>query len=1789
MKTLCYKIGLFLAIIGSLIRIRSAQAPVPDLAFTFDDTDFSFFTLAENNINWVEAETECINWGGHLATIKSEQVDSLFYYTIEDIQIYTSCYIGLNDRQNDAGTNASAFVWVDGSTSSYRKFGNTPGTIQYPIGLGPNNIHDCVRLRYRSGTGISNGWINGACTLGRNCYFCNKPVTPSECDLIYDGLCYRLYEVSTGINWLDAQSSCAVWGGDLTSITTERENNYLYTIIPDTVSNCWIGLNDRSEEGTYTWTDGLVYSYTNWIGSEPSNFYEDCVDMIKAEGGSWETADCEITTIKTFLCKRPSSVTTAVRFGQLTNGRLEFETISENTFLYKSLTLACRGDEASAIVWKFSKNSDLSNSVFMTATYSSTDTGLSWLAVNINKQGFYQCQVNSLTYTIGLHDTSLTTVAVSGSTYTYIVGIDREDVLLLCAPTDTVSLSLLRWTLLGAVSNTDFLNPINIYEERDNLSDQSTDFNCMRGSSTLSTNFISVKVPELTIQIGSIIASRFTAVCPVVNEIVIPLTTNDISLFTNIDGKWNILGTTNSTGSTTTIDNFIEGNAGLYKFYMNNWDRVDVCAIQITLISSPAITTAIREISTAKTTFGYFTNSANINWITAQLYCINWGGNLATIESVEEDSLLFYSITDLAISYSCWIGLNDIDIDAGTNADAFVWIDGSASSYRNFDSLLVPNPSDANANFDCVSFRYRYRSGAQVLSTGWINRGCGNIRNCYFCSQPGNSQGCDLIYDEFCYRLFEVSDGINWLDAQSSCAVWGGDLTSITTERENNYLYIIIPDIVSNCWIGLNDRSVEGTYTWTDGSVYSHTNWTGSEPSNIYEHCVDIIRAGEGSWGTVDCGTMRNAFLCKRPSSVTTAVRFGQLTNGRLDFVTISENTFLFTSHTLAYGGEENIAITWIFSENSDLSSSQPETATNENIQGGWSWLAVDITKQGYYQCQVNSLTYTIGLYDPSLTTVAVSGTTYNYTLGVDRQNVVLLCDPMDSGNLSALIWSVEGSATLPNPINIYKMIGDKSMGYYSINCSRDSDEISKNKIYSRVPQIILQYGDLIIEKFSSVYPVMNNIEIPIGITNISISNTIEGRWMLPDGSYSFSTLEILTFTSQYKGVYKLYITNWDGLEVCAIQINITVTTDGIEEITNFNIPLQVNYTVGSIIDILYYSYTEIPDTKIRWTTDPVNDGENMEYSIEYPNPVLLIAVFSNVGAGLHTITSFYRMSPITSLGSLQLAIKDTVEVTISYEGYTFTTSDISNEIFPSPQVISILQGTKDITLTCSLPVCVWKISNEKDTIIASTNSISEITLNFYESFSLVRSTSSGVEYTTAHITIQTPKEASTNSTLVPIIIIVLLLICIIVATIILVPIFIFLYVKRRRPTKVKLSKRPKPSKSNITGDESNPDYTILSEMNPQTKKYIDLSVNTNPDDMTIDGTSITTLDAPTNPNERGYANLSNIPHQNVTKKEKRGYIEMKEVLTYEEYTPMNPVEEENKFTAKFIPIKEFPTMYQQYVESGIGNDSLFSVEFQKLNEDSKKAVASESYDALKKGNLQKNPIKNILPFDENRVVLDSPHFVCDYINASWLESFQFIATINPTLETHLDFLQMIYQTEASMVIMLTTRKEKATILSGISNRICYWPKKDEPINCEPFVSTLINSTETNAFVKQEISLKNTLAGKEHSFTQCISPIWNEDGTVFEMALADILLIRIMKQKQDSNNVPIIIHCENGISKTGIIMTVLNSIRELNMRKSISIFNAVKNLRRQRINMAPTLACYTTCYSLLNEYCSIHL
>eukprot|EP00117_Sycon_ciliatum_P034497 scpid64376/ scgid26319/ Low affinity immunoglobulin epsilon Fc receptor; Fc-epsilon-RII; Lymphocyte IgE receptor len=117
------------------------------------------------------------------------------------------------------------------------------------------------------------------------------------------------YNISTEETfWFLARIHCSNIGGDLVSIGSEEEQNFLDVTFAD---NAWIGLNDLSEEGTFVWTDGTESSYKNWAGGEPrmgrSGDSRDCV-MWHARDHDWENENC-FTRQEHYICEFALPVT----------------------------------------------------------------------------------------------------------------------------------------------------------------------------------------------------------------------------------------------------------------------------------------------------------------------------------------------------------------------------------------------------------------------------------------------------------------------------------------------------------------------------------------------------------------------------------------------------------------------------------------------------------------------------------------------------------------------------------------------------------------------------------------------------------------------------------------------------------------------------------------------------------------------------------------------------------------------------------------------------------------------------------------------------------------------------------------------------------------------------------------------------------------------------------------------------------------------------------------------------------------------------------------------------------------------------------------------------------------------------------------------------------------------------------------------------------------------------------------------------------------------------------------
>uniref|UniRef100_A0A3P9H7Q4 Mannose receptor, C type 1b n=1 Tax=Oryzias latipes TaxID=8090 RepID=A0A3P9H7Q4_ORYLA len=118
----------------------------------------------------------------------------------------------------------------------------------------------------------------------------------------YNGRCYQLYRSQK--TWSDAQIACRKEEGDLVSIHNVEEQSFIFSELVPT-DELWIGLNDRTTEGLFDWSDQSAVRFTSWEFGKPGveENQEDCV-LIRGQG-SWndnQSLNTMIICVKHFLC-----------------------------------------------------------------------------------------------------------------------------------------------------------------------------------------------------------------------------------------------------------------------------------------------------------------------------------------------------------------------------------------------------------------------------------------------------------------------------------------------------------------------------------------------------------------------------------------------------------------------------------------------------------------------------------------------------------------------------------------------------------------------------------------------------------------------------------------------------------------------------------------------------------------------------------------------------------------------------------------------------------------------------------------------------------------------------------------------------------------------------------------------------------------------------------------------------------------------------------------------------------------------------------------------------------------------------------------------------------------------------------------------------------------------------------------------------------------------------------------------------------------------------------------------
>ncbi|XP_061145851.1 C-type mannose receptor 2-like [Syngnathus typhle] len=253
-------------------------------------------------------------------------------------------------------------------------------------------------------------------------------------------------------------------------------------------------------------------------------------------------------------------------------------------------------------------------------------------------------------------------------------------------------------------------------------------------------------------------------------------------------------------------------------------------------------------------------------WQQAQDNCQRLHGNLISITNYEEQRFVHGYAMSLP---SLWLGA-----DVSTTEDDAQWSDGSPFTY-------IHSSADDAEGGKCLSL---------ITDSGdWKHNTCDEKRS-YVCkktkkgvAEPSLSSDTSrcapgwLEHGTNCYKKEMEPNG--WLGAWHHCVWQGGDLLSVTTSAEEDF----VKDTMgkdTRFWLGLSNQKCDEFWcrfeggsqnlTWSDGETTTHRNWASNqlESANVAS-CAYVNQGGRGEpgmWRSGSCDSSL-AYMCKRPLS----------------------------------------------------------------------------------------------------------------------------------------------------------------------------------------------------------------------------------------------------------------------------------------------------------------------------------------------------------------------------------------------------------------------------------------------------------------------------------------------------------------------------------------------------------------------------------------------------------------------------------------------------------------------------------------------------------------------------------------------------------------------------------------------------------------------------------------------------------------------------------------------------------------------------------------------------------
>ncbi|XP_068507534.1 secretory phospholipase A2 receptor-like isoform X2 [Syngnathus scovelli] len=249
------------------------------------------------------------------------------------------------------------------------------------------------------------------------------------------------------------------------------------------------------------------------------------------------------------------------------------------------------------------------------------------------------------------------------------------------------------------------------------------------------------------------------------------------------------------------------------------------------------------------------------NWDSAETFCTEQKGHLASVHSEDEIKFLAAHVRDDK-GYWLFMGLKK-------NKDKkFSWSDATSVDYV----TLRGEPSTGRGDCFALSASGQFHQWPCTEEQPSVCKKA-KIREARHDppTLKGRSEKCGSWvknpFKDICY-LVNRNHAKTWQEARDDCVRLGGDLLSITDNTEQQTIIQGLAfgfENISSLWLATNTTITQEGCKWTDGSPFRYTHWTTDSPSKSSgEKCLFYnVESELGKWEFDSCQMKRN-YMCKK-------------------------------------------------------------------------------------------------------------------------------------------------------------------------------------------------------------------------------------------------------------------------------------------------------------------------------------------------------------------------------------------------------------------------------------------------------------------------------------------------------------------------------------------------------------------------------------------------------------------------------------------------------------------------------------------------------------------------------------------------------------------------------------------------------------------------------------------------------------------------------------------------------------------------------------------------------------